>query len=208
MIDHMEKALSAAIFEAMEAKGWSAAELSRRSGVSYDVIAKLRTRPGSSTAAENVALLHKALGIGSDAPNPESDLVAVHDVEASAGHGATVYDEDVVAQLSFPPGYLAKLTTAKPKDLRIITVKGDSMLPTLADDDVVMIDTTKRDLSYDGLFVMRDTGAALFVKRVGRASMRGYVTIISDNRDVYPTVEKQLGDIEVIGRVIWKGGKA
>lgn len=142
------------------------------------------------------------------APTEEAvDLVNVYDVQASAGNGVVVYDEQAVAQLAFPPGYLAKLTSAKPKDLKIISVKGDSMLPTLADDDVVMLDLSKRDLSYDGLFVIRDGGDALLVKRIGRASQRGFVTIISDNRNVYPSVEKSLQDIEVVGRVIWRGGK-
>lgn len=137
----------------------------------------------------------------------EADLVNVYEVQASAGNGVVVYDEQAVAQIAFPPGYLSKLTNAKPKDLKIISVKGDSMLPTLADDDVVMLDISKRDLSYDGLFVIRDGGDALLVKRIGRASQRGFVTIISDNRNVYPSVEKSLQDIEVVGRVIWRGGK-
>ncbi|PWE26734.1 helix-turn-helix transcriptional regulator [Pararhodobacter marinus] len=135
------------------------------------------------------------------------DLVDIYDVQASAGHGVVVYDEEAVAQLAFPPGYLSKLTSAKPQDLKIISVKGDSMVPTLAEDDVVMLDVTKRDLSYDGLFVIKDGGDALLVKRIGRASQRGFVTIISDNRTVYPSVEKALADIEVVGRVVWKGGK-
>jgi phage repressor protein C with HTH and peptisase S24 domain len=109
--------------------------------------------------------------------------------------------------LAFPPGYLAQLTRANPRDLSIIGVKGDSMLPTLADDDLVMIDRTKKDLSFDGLFVIRDGGDALLIKRIGRASRRGFVSIISDNRAVYPAVEKPLDEVEVIGRVIWKGGK-
>lgn len=147
---------------------------------------------------------------GLPAPEAEkvvADLVNIYDVQASAGHGVVVYNEEAVAQLAFPPGYLAKLTSAKPKDLKIISVKGDSMLPTLADDDVVMLDTSKRDLSYDGLFVIKDGGDALLVKRISRASQRGHVTIISDNRNIYPSVEKSLADIEVIGRVIWVGGK-
>lgn len=137
----------------------------------------------------------------------DRDLVPVYDVQASAGDGVTIYDEQAVAQLAFPPGYLSKLTAANPKDLKIISVKGDSMLPTLADDDVVMLDVSKRDLSYDGLFVIRDGGDALLVKRIGRASTAGRVSLISDNRAIYPTVERRLTEIDVVGRVIWRGGK-
>lgn len=142
-----------------------------------------------------------------DTTEPADDLVSVYDVQAGAGNGIVVHDEAAVAQLAFPPGYLAQLTRARPADLAIIGVKGDSMLPTLADDDLVMIDRTKLDLSFDGLFVIRDGGDALLVKRIGRASKRGFVSIISDNRNVYPAVEKAIEEIEVIGRVIWKGGK-
>jgi phage repressor protein C with HTH and peptisase S24 domain len=136
-----------------------------------------------------------------------NDLVAILDISASAGDGAVVYGEDVVARLAFPPGYLSRLTTASPKNLRIITVKGDSMNPTLNDDDVVMVDVSKGDLSFDGIFVIRDNGEALLVKRIGRASQAGWVTIISDNRKMYPSVERSLADIEVVGRVIWAAGK-
>lgn len=135
-----------------------------------------------------------------------TDLVPIYGVHASAGYGALVHDEEIVDTLAFPPGYLRRLTKANPRDLAIIGVKGESMVPTLQDDDIVMIDLTKRDLSYDGLFVIRDNGDGLLVKRIGRASMRGHVTLISDNRH-YPPTEKLAAEIEVIGRVIWMGKK-
>jgi phage repressor protein C with HTH and peptisase S24 domain len=135
------------------------------------------------------------------------DLVPVYDVFASAGDGVLVLSEDHVESMAFPAGYLRWLTRANPRDLAIIGVKGDSMHPTLADDDVVMLDRSKRDLSYDGLFVIRDNGDALLVKRIGRARTPGHVTVISDNRALYDPVEKALKDIEVIGKVIWAGGK-
>lgn len=137
----------------------------------------------------------------------EADLVSVYDVQASAGDGVVIYDEERVAQLAFPQGYLNHLTRARATDLAIISVKGDSMHPTLADDDIVMIDLTKKDLSYDGLFVIRDGGSSLLVKRIGRASRSGHISLISDNRAIYPTVERSTREIEVVGRVIWRGGK-
>lgn len=55
---------------AWQASGWSAAELARRSGVSYDVINKLKQREKSSTNAESAAALARALSfdVGSSAP--------------------------------------------------------------------------------------------------------------------------------------------
>lgn len=100
---------------------------------------------------------------GSQAVTAPDDLVPVYNVAASAGYGALMDDqEEIVDRLSFPPGYLRRITSARPQDLAIIAVKGDSMVPTLGDNDVVMIDMSKRDLSFDGLFVMRDGGAPLY----------------------------------------------
>lgn len=147
-----------------------------------------------------------------DTPDDESapngtHLVPVYNVEAGAGKSARVSEDYQVASLCFPAGYLQRVTRAQPRNLAVISVKGDSMVPTLNDDDIVMTDTSKRDLSYDGLFVIRDNGDALLIKRIGRATRSHHVTVISDNRDHYPPVERALGDIEVIGKVIWKGGK-
>ena len=41
-------------------------------------------------------------------------LVPIYNVEASAGDGTVVADEDSVGQLAFPPGYLTYLTTTSP----------------------------------------------------------------------------------------------
>lgn len=143
---------------------------------------------------------------GTPAP-PGAQLVPIFNVEASAGAGLLVDEEYQVASLSFPEGYLGRITRANPRDLAVISVKGDSMIPTLHDDDVVMLDLTKRDLSYDGLFVIRDSGDALLVKRIGRAGRSGHISVISDNREHYPPVERALDDIDVVGKVLWKGGK-
>lgn len=137
----------------------------------------------------------------------DDDLIAVYDVSASAGHGVLAETEELAAySLAFPPNYLSKLTRSNPKNLSIISVKGDSMEPTLHDDDIVMLDFSKRDLNFDGLFVLR-FGETLHVKRVARSSRREHVKIISDNREVYPAEDMHLSDVEVIGKVIWKGGK-
>lgn len=142
---------------------------------------------------------------GDEAPNG-SALVPVYDVTASAGYGALIDQETEVYSLAFPPNYLSKLTRSSPKNLAIISVKGDSMEPVLLDDDIVLLDTSKINLSYDGLFVLRFNDA-LHVKRIGRSAKRGHITIISDNRDLYPPFEAEIGDVEAIGKVLWYGRK-
>ena len=202
------------IAERLTGKHGERAELARFLGVKPDIVTKILSG-GRRVQPEEIPLVleyFKARGLPQEVPTEAADhsagsLVPVYDVTASAGHGAVVEDENHVSSLAFPPGYLRRLTSAKPRDLAIITVKGDSMLPTINEDDVVMLDMSKRDLSYDGLFVLRDNGDGLLVKRIGRATRGGYVSLISDNRSLYHVVERAIEDIEVIGKVIWHGRK-
>lgn len=133
-------------------------------------------------------------------------LVPVYDLSASAGHGSEVGDYEAIAHsLAFPPDYLRRVTKANPAHLAIISVKGDSMTPTLKDDDIVMVDTSKTSLGYDGLFVLR-FHEALHVKRISRARP-GFVTVISDNRAMYHERDFAEAEVMVVGKVIWAGGK-
>lgn len=141
---------------------------------------------------------------GEEAPNKA--LVPVYDVAASAGHGAVADYEPQTHSLAFPPDYLKRLTSSSPKNLAIISVKGESMEPTLLDDDIVLLDSSKTNLSYDGLFVIRFDDA-LHVKRVGRSAKSGHITIISDNRDLYPPIEASADDVKAVGKVLWYGRK-
>lgn len=141
-----------------------------------------------------------------DTPPRNRSLVSVLNVAASAGNGSIVDSEEQVYSLSFPPEYLKRLTTSSPQNLAIISVKGESMEPTLLDDDIVLLDKTKTNLSYDGLFVLRFDDA-LHVKRIGRSAIPGHVMIISDNRALYPPLEAAAKDVVAIGKVLWYGRK-
>ncbi len=197
------------------------AELSRRSGVSYDTLNKLKRREGSSTSAENAELLRAALSPSTppradtpalqrvepgDQPPADTALVPVYDVEASAGDGAIVDEEYESHSLAFPPAYLGKITKGPTDKLSIISVKGESMEPTLLDDDIVLLDGHKTDISYDGLFVLR-FNTALHVKRIGRSAKPDHIMVISDNRDLYPPLDMRISDVTAVGKVLWYGRK-
>ena len=197
-------------------RGWNANELAQKAGVSHSTINRPLTAPDWKSRISRKTIEAVAAASGID-PAPfvgavtvvavASDLIPIYNVTASAGHGALVGPEEIVDQLSFPPGYLRHVTKANPKNLAIIGVKGDSMVPTLKDDDLVMLDRSKTDLSYDGLFVIRDGGDALLVKRITRAASKDHVLIKSDNAAMYPPVERHLSDVHVVGKVVWMGVK-
>ncbi|WP_231639071.1 S24 family peptidase [Sphingomonas profundi] len=136
-----------------------------------------------------------------------SDLVLVPrlDIRASAGHGAATDNERPVARLGFHPGWLREVTGGSPAGLSMIRVSGDSMSPTLADGDEILVDgTDAAERLRDGIYVLRvDDG--LVVKRLAINPAARSITIVSDN-PAYPTwPDRDPAEIELIGRAVWVG---
>jgi phage repressor protein C with HTH and peptisase S24 domain len=136
-----------------------------------------------------------------------SDLVPIprYRVSAAAGHGALPGREDKVAELGFSARWLEKLSGAKPRDLSIIQVEGDSMSPTLSDGDDIMVDCSAAHRKLqDGIYVLRRDDA-LLVKRIALHPARSTLTIASDNPAYASWTDCAADDVEIIGRVVWAG---
>ncbi len=142
-------------------------------------------------------------------PRQAEGLIAIprFDIRASAGHGAFTEGETPVAHLGFDELFLKQLCHARPSDLSIIRVRGDSMYPTLADGDDIMVDRSVAGSKLqDGIYVLRRDDV-LAVKRLAVHPGSRKLTISSDNK-AYPTwPECDPADVEVIGRVVWAGRK-
>ena len=91
----------------------------------------------------------------------------------------------------------------EPASLSTVAVTGDSMQPTLRDGDEILVDRTPRPLR-DGVHVVR-VDEALLVKRL-ETGRPGLITLISDN-PAYRPIALRPRALEVIGRVVWKGGR-
>lgn len=87
--------------------------------------------------------------------------------------------------------------------LSAITVEGDSMEPLLHDGDEILVDRAPRPFR-DGVHVVR-LGDTLMVKRVASAG-QGRLALLSQNL-AYPPIEVAAEEVEIIGRVVWKGGR-
>ena len=131
--------------------------------------------------------------------------VAVYDIEASAGDGAVVTMDDPLFNIGFSQEMLSDITSAQNDELAVIRVRGDSMLPTLMDGDMMLVDTTKRNLNYDGMFILR-YGDVLRVKRIDVNPATRRLLVKSDN-PAYDPFEVDRDDLDVIGRVVWVGRK-
>lgn len=131
--------------------------------------------------------------------------IDVYDIEASAGDGAIVSSEQPLYDLAFRREWLEGMTRAADAELAVIRAKGESMSPTLTDGDMLLVDTTKKNINYDGLYILRYDDV-LRVKRIDlNPSTRRY-RVKSDN-PLYDTFEVEAADLDVVGRVIWIGRK-
>ena len=128
-------------------------------------------------------------------------------VRASAGPGAVASDAAARPYFAFDPRWLRALTASSAARLSMIRVEGDSMAPTLdaGDDILVDLDDTG-DRLRDGIYVMR-VDDMLLVKRLALHPFGRKVTIQSDNPAYPDWPDRGLDEFELIGRVIWAGGR-
>ena len=137
-------------------------------------------------------------------PNENEISIPVLDVRGSCGYGGNEEDAfQLVKMLRVENDWL----TAKIKPpfcrnyLHIITAHGDSMRPTLESGDFIIIDTSQRNIRYDGIYVVAYSGG-VFIKRT-QLLPGGKVRLLSDNSEKYPPII--IDDIEsvtVIGRAV------
>ena len=119
----------------------------------------------------------------------------------SAGPGLTPTD-DVDFQLAFRNDWLEKYGGVN--KLVALQVEGDSMTPELKEKDVVLINKNIKEVSLGGgIYAIKWKGNIL-VKRLQVNPQVGTVLIKSDNPS-YETLEMNLDDIEIEGKIIWYG---
>jgi len=129
-----------------------------------------------------------------------------YDVHLSAGdghlndHKATLLD-----YIPFTREFLQKkLNRSSIDDLSILEATGDSMLPTISDGDLVLIDESDKT-EIDGIFAYVQ-GDFAHIKRL-HFMMGGKIEIVSDNNLYSPQIlsGNDLEHFRILGRVRWIG---
>lgn len=129
-----------------------------------------------------------------------SGLVAVRRLD-----GYILTEHEYLAEmLVFPANLLLRMglsaTTA-----RLLTVRGDSMSPTLQHGDLVLIDTAVKSVLDAGIFAV-SVDDRVFVKRI-QPRYDGSLQVVSDN-PVYPPDQISATNAEalkIVGQVRWLG---
>lgn len=203
--------------------GMSVADVAREAGVNrsfvYDILRgrsqvpnldKL-TRVAQVVKVEIEWLLSGKGRVEGDDPIAEdyhNEFIAIQYAAArpSMGGGAIVEDEDRIGRdFHFRRAWIRDRLKTAPSMMRVMDVQGDSMVPTLIDGDVVLVDMNQRSPVPPGVFVLHD-GIGLVAKRLEYVPMSEppRVRIISDNRQ-YSPYECTAEEVNIIGRVRWYG---
>ncbi len=130
--------------------------------------------------------------------------VNVYEIEAAAGVGSMVDNNEIANKLAFKKSWIRSSSNAAADDLAVITVSGDSMNPTLYDGDHILVDMSQTSIRNDGIFVLRNDDMIL-VKRISLNPVTKLCTIKSDNSFYESWEGCEPSDLDILGRVIWMG---
>lgn len=130
--------------------------------------------------------------------------IPIYDIRASAGHGALGADGDPIGFQPYRVQELSRITRAAEEELAVIRVSGDSMEPTLANADQVLIDRTVTKVGRDGIYILA-LDEDLLVKRCQVDLQTRHIIVKSDNPEYQTMIVTDAEKIRVVGRVIWIG---
>ncbi len=91
-----------------------------------------------------------------------------------------------------------------PDSVRLLRISGHAMHPSLREGDLVLLDTSRREVLEGGVHLLRLEGQFM-IKRL--AKRPGTLLLISDNAPLYPPLELPHPDarLEILGRIVWLG---
>lgn len=212
--------LSERLTALMDDKGLSQAELARMIGVKQPSIFKILS--GQTLNPKNILEIATALNVDphwlktgegdpdpsyrivevSEPQNPNTVRIDILDVEASAGSGAYLSptEQGLLSQEFDLTFFRQQFGRADAKHLKLITVKGDSMAPTLESGDLLYVDISENYFAADGLYVFTFDGQT-FIKRLQKVGKE--MLVISDNPTYKEWTFTQDDDVFIHGRVIF-----
>lgn len=136
--------------------------------------------------------------------------IARYDAALSAGPGAILDPHaEPLGYTLVEANWLATITRAKPEHLALLKVDGDSMSPTLEDEDWVLIDRTQKRVTRQGIYGIA-VGEDTWIKRLMLDLAEKKVRIISDNARYREQLLAE-DELQLIGRylaLIWRKSSA
>lgn len=126
--------------------------------------------------------------VGDRQPILDDVYVPQFSISASMGPGNNFAEEDIVERWPLNEAVLMRMGIA-PSQAAITSVEGNSMLDTLHDGDLILVDRTPVQRLSGKVYILWSERMGLQAKRVRMSTDGEQVEIISDNpdKDSYPT---------------------
>jgi len=209
--------------DARSAKGYTQHELADLSSSTQSAIYKIET--GKTTNPRNLAVFAEKLGVTEEwlrygivegtglgldssglgeAPRAVFVSIPVYDVSFSAGDGCFFESAEILSYYSISLETLEKYNLNKP-DAGVFRVKGESMEPTLHDNDTILVNTSIKKPVGNKIFAFSFDGE-LKVKRFYHQLDRSW-RISSDNEDKNRYRDElvfngKINEIDIVGQVL------
>jgi phage repressor protein C with HTH and peptisase S24 domain len=149
---------------------------------------------------------HVATGVQPDQPEvvpDDIDMIREVDIRYGMGPGGIISDNPETGAVPFNSNFRRTLTNAPVSALFIARGDGDSMMPTLINEDQVLIDTSQNRITQSDKIWALAIGEVGLIKRVQVVPRGGY-KLLSDN-PLIPPQDVEKDDLVVVGRVVWVG---
>ena len=117
----------------------------------------------------------------------------------SAGGGLEP-DDTVDLRIAFRKDWITH--KGKPENMSLIKVDGDSMIPTLLNGDLVLVDHGKNYIASQGGIYAISVNHEIMIKRVQPVFPNGKLRVISDNKQ-YEAYEIESDKVKINGKIIW-----
>jgi phage repressor protein C with HTH and peptisase S24 domain len=182
-----------------ELKLSNAASLARATGVRLEWLAN-GLGPMLADQSGEVATISAA------ATPPGHVLLPLLEARAAAGNHGGLRSDHLVDFIAFSESFLKQTLRRAPQNLALLTASGDSMDPTIRDGDVLLVDTSARDIQSSRVYVLSVSGA-LLVKRI-QVRLDGSLIVKSDNAayDAEVLRAEDAGTLRILGQVVWHAG--
>lgn len=130
------------------------------------------------------------------------NMMQLRDVDLAYGMGGTFIDDLSVVEVfqHLPADWVRQFTRAPADQLFLCRGIGDSMMPTLLDSDLLLVDQSQDTLKQSDRIWVLTVGDVGMVKRV-RVMADGNLAILSDNASV-PEMIAVDGEARLVGRVV------
>lgn len=198
-------------------------QLAERSNIDQSVISKLeRGKHAGSVytvtfaritgvrpewlAEEIGSMLGDTAQVADHMQNDEYAFIPVLSAKAAAGVGYENSHVEEQSTLAFRREWMQRFRL-KEHNLRLIRADGESMMPSIADGDMLLIDIHDKEPASGRIYAIQRPDFSISVKRLVQR-FSGEWEIVSDNASFENERVENLNSLQapILGKVCWRGG--